>query len=117
MLQGRHFLHEHPASAISWAEPGIAALTRHPNVHCVVVDQSQCCLTSQAEGDKTRRIPALKSACFMTSSPHMNAVLKKRCPNIHTRQQLLGGRCAEAARYPSGLFREILQGMQNSDLP
>ena len=114
MLQGRHFLHEHPASALSWSEPGIAALARHPNVHCVVANQCQYGLTTPAEGDKTKRMPALKPTRFMSSSPQMAAELNKRCPKIHTHQQLVGGRCAEAAFYPLALIRAILTGMRNT---
>ena len=29
LLRGGHFLHEHPASALSWSEPEIAALSKH----------------------------------------------------------------------------------------
>ena len=69
LLEGRHFLHEHPASALSWKEPQISALAKDPRVHCVVADQCQYGLTTPAEGDPDKLMSALKPTRFMTSSP------------------------------------------------
>eukprot|EP00969_Alexandrium_andersonii_P007843 342319-Alexandrium_andersonii.AAC.1 len=33
MRRGAHFLHEHPASAASWNEPGMQRLLARPEVH------------------------------------------------------------------------------------
>ena len=44
---GRHFLHEHPASALSWHEECIQQLMRDPRVHEVKCDQCQFGLTTK----------------------------------------------------------------------
>ena len=109
-------MHEHPATALSWAEPEIAALARHPMVYSVVADQCQYGLTTPAESDPSKQMPALKPTRFMTSSLQMASLLNKRCPRNHTHQQLVGGRAAAAAYYPLGLIRTILQGIRNTAL-
>ena len=114
LAAGRHFLHEHPATALSWKDPMIAALSRHPLVHCVVADQCQYGLTSHVSNKEGKRLPALKPTRFMTSSPQMAAQLSKRCKRDHVHQQLVGGRAAEAAFYPLPLIRAILQGMRDT---
>ena len=116
LLRGAHFLHEHPASALSWSEPGIAALARHPLIHCVVAGQCQYGLVTPSEKDKSIMMPALKPTKFMTSSAQMAKVLSKRCPKLHEHQQLVGGRAAQAAFYPLGLILAILQGIRNTAL-
>ena len=77
VIQGRHFLHEDPANALSWSEPTIAALPRHPQVHCVVADQCQYGLTTPAAGDPSKQLPTLKPIRFVKSTPQMAAVLSK----------------------------------------
>ena len=111
---GRHFLHEHPASALSWSEKVISALAKLPGVHCVVADQCQYGLTTPSEEDRNVMLPAMKPTRFMTSSPQMAKMLQKRCPKIHQHQQLVGGRCANAAFYPLGLIKAILRGIRNT---
>lgn len=62
LAAGSHFRHEHPATALSWKDPVIAALGRHPLVHCVVADQCQYGLTSHVSNKEGKRLPALKPA-------------------------------------------------------
>ena len=38
LKHGRHFLHEHPASALSWREPCVDAIRKDPRVSEVVCD-------------------------------------------------------------------------------
>ena len=114
MRAGRHFLHEHPASALSWSEKVISSLAKLPGVHCVVADQCQYGLTTPSEEDRSVMLPAMKPTRFMTSSPQMALMLQKRCPKIHQHQQLVGGRCANAAFYPLELIRAILKGIRNT---
>ena len=114
LLQGRHFLHEHPATAMSWKDPGIRALASHPLVSCVVADQCQYGLLTPSQSDSSKMLPALKPTRFMTSSPQMAKCLQKRCDRSHVHQQLVGGRAAAAAFYPLPLIRAILKGMRDT---
>ena len=95
LFAGRHFLHEHPMTALSWKDVGIMSLARHPLVHVVVADQCQYGLRAPSPDGGT--LPALKPTRFMTSSPEMAARLSRRCDRSHRHQQLVGGRCANAA--------------------
>ena len=49
----------------------------------------------------------------MTSSHCMAARLSLRCKKDHEHQQLVGGRCKDAAFYPLGLIKAILMGMRD----
>ena len=109
--KGKYFLHEHPATALSWKEPEISALLRHPTVHAVVAHQCMYGLTTPgpAGGD---RMPAMKPTRFMTNSVPMSLRLNRTCDRLHTHQQLVGGRCEDAAFYPLPLVNAILLGMK-----
>ena len=103
---GRFFLHEHPATALSWKEEKIMDLLEHPDVDEVVADQCQYGLTSKSpEGDE---LPVLKPTRFMSNSRQMLERLSRRCKRDHVHQQLTGGRCAAAAFYPLKLVKSIL---------
>ena len=67
---GRHFLHEHPASAGSWKDPSVQTLCRVPMVKLTEVDQCAFGLTTPSAVDGSP-IPAKKTTRFMTSSSHM----------------------------------------------
>ena len=58
MMAGRHFLHEHPASAASWSEPAISPLSKLSTVFTVVGDQCQYGLTTPSEHDRSVLLPA-----------------------------------------------------------
>ena len=108
---GRHFVHEHPATALSWKDSHIMSLARDPLVHVVVADQCQYGLTSPSpEGEQ---LPALKPTTFMTSSQLMANRLSLRCKRDHVHQQLVGGRCKDAAFYPLGLIKALPMGMRD----
>ena len=109
---GRHFLHEHPASAVSWKEPQMAALARRCGVHAVVADQ--CMYGLVTKGPNGDMLPAMKPTRFLTSSPQMAARLSKRCKKEHVHQHLVGGRCFNASFYPLGLIRAILLGIRDT---
>ena len=51
----------------------------------------------------------------MSNSVPMLKRLFKTCQGGHTHQPLLGGRAAEAAFYPLGLLKAILQGMSDTE--
>ena len=108
---GRHFLHEHPASAISWKEQCIQDLLQDRRVGLVTCDQCQFGLTTKG-ATKDIRAPAMKPTKFMSSSSQMLSQLDRRCDRSHTHQHLSGGRCAEAAFYPIPLIKEMLRGIR-----
>ena len=112
LLAGRHFLHEHPATAVSWKEQEMMALARHPLVHCVVAHQCAYGLTTPDQDGNPA--PAMKPTRFMTSSIQMAAQMSTRCNETSKHQQLVSGRCAAAADYPLGFVRTILRGMKNT---
>ena len=108
--QGRHFLHEHPATAVSWDERSIVKLMAHSDVHVTVADQCQYGLKTR--GEDGTPMPALKPTRFMTSSVQMSKLLQKRCKKDHKHQPLVSGRCAAAAFYPARLIRTIIKGIR-----
>ena len=111
MKAGRHFVHEHPATALSWKDSHVMSLAKDPLVHVVVADQCQYGFTSPSpEGEQ---LPALKPTRFMTSSQLMANRLSLRCKRDHVHQQLVGGRCKDAAFYPLGLIKALLMGMRD----
>ena len=71
MMRGKYFLHEHPATALSWKEDTVAALVKSPLVHSVVADQCMYGLTSPSAEDPEKRLPAMKPTRFMTNSSQM----------------------------------------------
>ena len=109
--QGRSFLHEHPASAMSWKVSEMEKLAAHPLVNTVVGDQCMYGLLTPSELDRDILAPAKKSTRFMSNYPVMLDQLKLRCDKTHSHQPLTGGRCADAARYPAKLVHAILKGM------
>ena len=113
MYKGKYFLHEHPATALSWKEDTVLALLKSPLVHTVVADQCMYGLTSPVDGNSSKRLPAMKPTRFMTNSLFMQAQLGKRCDHSHSHQQLVGGRARDAAFYPLPLVEAILQGIAN----
>ena len=113
LKHGRHFLHEHPASAFSWREPEIDALVQNPKVLTVTCDQCMFDLMTVSE-DKTGKALAMKPTKFMTSSQEMVLALDRRCDRSHEHQHLVGGRAAAAAFYPLPLVRAILKGIRDT---
>ena len=107
---GRHFLHEHPATASSWSDPWIMRLLNHPNVSSVVSDQCEYgLLTPDADG---LPMPAKKPTRWMSSSPFMLDRLSRRCSGDHVHQHLVGGRAKAAEDYSIELVTEILRGVR-----
>ena len=113
MLKGKFFLHEHPATALSWKEPEITALLADPAVQSVVAHQCMYGLTTRTTKDGPK-LPAMKPTRFMTNSCHMRNRLSRTCDGLHQHQQLVGGRCKEAAFYPLPLVRAIVLGMRDT---
>ena len=110
--EGRHFLHEHPAGATSWADPWVERIMEHPRVTAVVSDQCEYgLLTPDSQGEPT---PAKKPTRWMSSSPHMLKRLSKRCKGLHVHQHLIGGRAKAAEDYSLDLISEIIRGMRDT---
>ena len=110
LKHGRHFLHEHPASAFSWREQCMNELLNHKRVYTVTCDQCQFGLTTKGDVEG-ERMPAMKPTKFITTSPQMIEQLGLRCDRSHKHRHLTGGRCAETAFYPLPLIRAILKGI------
>ena len=113
LARGKHFLHEHPARALFWKHPQITSLLRLQTVHLATADQCMYGLETPSAVDKSPA-PAMKPNKFMTSSIHMARQLQKRCDHSHVHQQLVGGRCKDAAYYPLPLIRAMLHGMRDT---
>ena len=109
IANGKVFLHEHPALALSWNEKCITDLLARSDVQLVKADQCQYGLTTPSRDGK--RLPAMKPTNFLTNAPQLAALLQKRCDHSHRHQALEGNRCADAAFYPLDLVRTILRGM------
>ena len=109
MQGGRYFVHEHPATALSWNERCILELMAFEDVHVVKADQCQFGLTTP--GPDGQPMPALKPTKFLTNSLAMAKVLERTCDRTHKHQALVGGRCAEAAFYPLPLVRALIRGI------
>ena len=107
LKSGRHFLHEHPATAASWVEEPMKKLMSHPSVDSVVGHMCQYQMTI-ADSENVVR-PVLKPTRWMSTAPAILARLGRRCRGDHKHTQLLGKmRTQSAAEYPVELCREIL---------
>ena len=110
--KGKFFLHEHPASALSWSEDSIKRLCELPSTFTVTADQCQYGLVTPSAKDKGVLVPALKPTRCLTNSEIMSHQLCRRCKRDHEHQPLVGGRCSDAAMYPVPLVRAILRGIE-----
>ena len=110
---GRHFLHEHPASASSWREAKVQRLRQDTRVTEVVGHQCRYGLRTRGPGGTW--MPALKPTRFLSSSEDILRQLGLRCRGAHRHQPLLGsGRASAAAIYPPGLCKAILVGRRRN---
>jgi hypothetical protein len=110
LAEGRHFLHEHPASACSWQVPRTAALRKRQGVGEVIAHLCQYGLVTP--GPDGTPMPAHKPIRFLNSALELLQLLGKHCPGDHEHQQLINGRLAAAAIYPSALCRAMLRGIE-----
>ena len=100
---GRHFVHEHPASASSWAEPCMQRLRCTPGVSEAVGDQ--CRFGLRSAGEHGALGPAKKPTRLLSSAGCVLRELGRRCLGDHTHVRLLGGRrAADAAQACAGPF-------------
>ena len=85
--RGKFFLHEQPATAMSWKEESVEKLIdRYSNIHVVKADQCAYGLVTPSEADPSQLIPALKPTKFMTNSRVMADQLSRRCSDDHVQQ-------------------------------
>ena len=110
--RGKYFLHEQPATAMSWKEESIEKIVNGKHkVYVVKADQCAYGLVTPSADDPSQLLPALKPTKFLTNSKMMADQLMRRCSKDHTHHPLVGGRCKDAAMYPHGLVRAILKGI------
>ena len=109
--KGKYYLHEHPATALSWKEDAVEALARHPLSKVVVADQCRYGLVTPSADDPTKMLPAMKPTKFLTNSVMMASQLNLRCRRDHKHQPLVSGRCKDASYCPAPLVRAILKGI------
>ena len=68
---GMYFLHEHPATALSWKDPDIAFLERNMLVCSAAADQCRYGLVTPFQEDKSKLMPAIKPTRSMSNSQIM----------------------------------------------
>ena len=93
MSEGRWFLHEHPASAVSWATGVVKAVSDDERVSTVV---GHMCRYGMNVGGA----PVKKGTRWMTNSEEVAKQVGKRCEGRHQHVRLLGGKAKECAIYP-----------------
>lgn len=109
-MQGRWFLHEHPATASSWSLKEITDVLDVEGVSTVLGDQ--CMYGLKTWGRHGRDVVhARKRTKFMSNSEEIRLELSRRCQGLHKHQSLVGGRAEESARYPKELCRAICRGL------
>ena len=118
LSKGRHFLHEHPATATSWQDEEILRLGSLPGVGSVVGHMCQYGMTHKGKDGVER--PVLKPTRWLSSRPALLARLERKCPNGcntrfgHKHTVLFGKEKTQAAAvYPPELCRQILLGIQD----
>ena len=81
-------------------------------VRTIVADQCMYGLKIWSNDKRQKDAAAQKKTRFVTNSESISNNLKKKCDGSHKRQELLGGRAAEAAKYPVPLCEAICQGLK-----
>ena len=69
---GRHFLHEHPAGALSWEDAWVVRLLHYPRVQTVVSDQCEYGLVSRDDTGQLK--PSKKPTRWATTSTHVQKI-------------------------------------------
>ena len=112
IAKGRYFVHEHPATAVSWDEKDMISLMAMRGVILTRADQCMFGLKTRADGGGVAA--ALKPTKFLTNSAQMAKLLRRRCDGKHGHQPLVSGRCEDAAFYPLPLVRTLIRGIRDT---
>ena len=103
---GRFFVHEHPASAKSWAEPSMVRVAALPGVGAATVDM---CMYGLRVKDGDTEGLARKSTRLMSNSHEVIKRMESRCVNLdpatssidrHVHIPLVSGRARQCQVYP-----------------
>ena len=94
---GRHYLHGHPVTAITWRSNSMEEPFADERTHTVVGDTWQFGLTTIDEHWNHRH--AMKPTKLLTSRIGAATRLRRICPRTHKHTVLLVGGAAVAAKY------------------
>ena len=117
----RYFLHEHPDSATSWAEPVLQEILSKPGVVRVTADMCRFGMVMPVPSKDSLAL-VKKPTGILTNSTEIARILDVRCSNqdphskqeIHEHVSLIGGKRASAAQvYPDKLCQAIVKGLKN----
>lgn len=111
LRRGCYFLHEHPASASSWALPEVRAIAQSPGV--TTADCDACVFGMVTPDGRGGMGPAKKPTRWLSNAPKLLNELRVRCGGRHSSHvPLLSGRAAKAAVYPPEMVAAIVRGVQ-----
>ena len=79
----RYFLHEHPATATSWALDEVKVISEMPGVYKVLCHM---CAFGMKATDEQGEGPVKKPTLFMTNSGEVAKLLDRKCDNIGKKQ-------------------------------
>ena len=111
LQQGRHFVHEHPWTARSWALPCVQKLLDHPSVEVTQAHMCRFMMTTHVDKKDGEVGLVKKPTGFMTSSHCILKQLDRKCTEDHVHVPLMGGRAAGAAIYPQMLCEAVCRGI------
>ena len=110
---GRYFVHEHPAYATSWDEPGTREIRGMPGVGTVLAHQCQHGMV-----DPVTKHPIKKPTRYMSNSPHILKAMAQTCwgiggtcTNGEPHEPCRGKTAKAAAIFPFKLCETLLRGM------
>ena len=111
LRNGRHFLHEHPWSARSWALPCFQEIIDHPSVELVQGHMCRFRMTTHITTRNGERGLVKKPAGFRSSSRRVRQELDRKCTGDHAHVPLVGGRVVGAQVYPQIMCEAICRGV------
>ena len=111
--EGRRCLHEHPLSAMSWAEECIKEIVALPGVDAGSRDQcTHGCKTAPTA--TTPSMIARESTRIIANISEMLGQLQRKCEGSHEHKQLRAKDLAKAAFYPANTIHSIIRGMSTA---